>query len=168
MSEKPRQGVLRPLCLRVQEQEEEAPGRRTSGRREKRSWPLLQPLQRCHCYAGRDGTGFHPASSCPKAANFKAFIQQRAQLVEQIKSVENIKDRATTASAAAGTDGKYSMCPSDTSVPFTFARNHATQSSLLPTRKVMDEGEKPVISCEFMDFTAYMATSEQPLVPKWK
>jgi hypothetical protein len=49
------------------------------------------------------------------------------------------------------------MCPSDTSVPFTFARNHATQSSLLPTRKVMDEGEKPVISCEFMDFTAYMA-----------
>jgi hypothetical protein len=87
----------------------------------------------CHlCNAGRDGTPFHTASSCPKAADFQAFIEQRAQLVEQIKSVEN-KDRATT--APADTDGKYSVCPSNTSVPFAFARNHATQASLLPTRE---------------------------------
>jgi hypothetical protein len=59
-------------------------------------------------------------------------MQQRVQLVEQIKSVENVKDRATTSSAAAGTVGKYLNRPSDTSVPFVFARNHATQSSLLP------------------------------------
>ena len=111
----------------------------------------------CHlCNASLDGTPFHPASSCPKAADFQAFIEQRAQLVEQIKSVEN-KDRATTAPVAAGTNGKYSVCPSNTSVPFAFARNHATQSSLPPTRRVLDEGGKPVLSCEFIDFTAYMA-----------
>ena len=51
----------------------------------------------CHlCNASLDGTPFHPASSCPKAADFQAFIEQRAQLVEQIKSIEN-KDMATTA-----------------------------------------------------------------------
>jgi hypothetical protein len=87
--EEPREGVLRPLRGRVPEQEQEAAGRGPndggggSGGRA------------CHlCNAGRNGTPFHTASSCPKAAYFQAFIQQRAQLVEQIKSVEN-KDRTT-------------------------------------------------------------------------
>ena len=67
----------------------------------------------CHlCGAGRDGTAFHPASACPKAADFKAFVQQRAHLVDSI--VEMNKERAAAAPAAAGADAQYYTSPSDT------------------------------------------------------
>ena len=104
----------------------------------------------CHlCGAGSDGTPFHPASACPRAADFKAFVQQRAQLVEQI--VEFNKDQAGAASAAAGTDGQYSMSPRDTLTP--------SSRPLLPMKRV----ERPMMTCDFMDFKAYPAMSTQTL-----
>ena len=101
----------------------------------------------CHlCGAGRDGTTFHPASACPKAADFKAFIQQRAHLVDTI--VELNKEHAAAASAAAGADAQYNTRPSDTRLP-------AHNTLLLPLKRTTRDDEKPALTCDFMDFTAY-------------
>ena len=105
----------------------------------------------CHlCGAGRDGTAFHPASACPKAADFKAFVQQRAHLVDSI--VEMNKERAAAAPAAAGADDQYFTSPSDSRLP-------ARDASLLPLKRTMMNGERPAMTCDFMNFTAYDAVA---------